>query len=457
MTPRSELSIDELAACSAETADDVRGWQDDGLLATAGLTLRDVERIRLIRALERRGLSHELIVTAFRNHADVIDSFLDEFSIPEVTEVASAAEELTGFDLDSALLERVLAAGNMQDAAREPTFEDLVALRTVRFALQSGFPEDPLLQLIRVYRDALGRVADAEVRLFHIHVHQGLYAQGLRGAELAAATNAAGKGMGELIEPTLLYFHRKAWKDALRDDLVLHVLEELGIGEPDGAEGRIWRAVVFTDLSSFTPLTDVMGDATAAAVLDRFSTRIRAITRSTSGTVVKQIGDSFMTVFLNAGSAVTATLELLLQLREEPQFPAIHAGIHYGPLLYREGDYVGGSVNVAARLLTQAGPNEIAVSGPARRDAATLANAYFEPRGFRSVKGLADPIEVFTAHGTDHTASTRKTDPICGMQLRDEEIAARTSIGTEEYVFCSTTCMGLFAAQQTAGHRERSA
>lgn len=52
---RSELSVDELAACSAETAADIRGWQRDGLLADAGLNLRDVERIRLIRALERRG------------------------------------------------------------------------------------------------------------------------------------------------------------------------------------------------------------------------------------------------------------------------------------------------------------------------------------------------------------------------------------------------------------------
>lgn len=323
----------------------------------------------------------------------------------------------------------------------------MVHLRSV---LEGGFPEDALFQLIRVYRDALGHVADAEVRLFHIHVHQAFHALGLRGTELTDATTTAAQGMEELVEPTLLYFHRVAWKDALRDDLVLHVLEELGVGEPDGGEGRLWRAVVFVDLSSFTPLTDVMGDAVAATVLDRFSTQMRRATRAASGTVVKQIGDAFMAAFLNVSSAVSAIHELGEQLAAEPQFPAIHAGIHYGPVLYREGDYIGGTVNVAARLSTAAAANEIVVSGAARREAGSLPSASFHPLGTRTVKGVAEPIELFVVHPTDRVMVRRQTDPICGMQLADDEIAARTTIGDDEHMFCSTTCMALFVAQHAA-------
>jgi adenylate cyclase len=40
------------------------------------------------------------------------------------------------------------------------------------------------LKLIGVYADALARVAEAEVRLFHFYVHEGLKAAGLSGQKL---------------------------------------------------------------------------------------------------------------------------------------------------------------------------------------------------------------------------------------------------------------------------------
>ena len=51
-------------------------------------------------------------------------------------------------------------------------------------------------------------------------------------------------------------------------------------------------AVVFIDLSSFTPLAEAMGDATAAEVLERFSNIVRRSVGAFDGRVVKQIGDA---------------------------------------------------------------------------------------------------------------------------------------------------------------------
>lgn len=48
------------------------------------LTLRDAERVRLIRALERRGLSEEAIALAFARHGEVIDSLLDRLDLAAV-------------------------------------------------------------------------------------------------------------------------------------------------------------------------------------------------------------------------------------------------------------------------------------------------------------------------------------------------------------------------------------
>jgi adenylate cyclase len=45
----------------------------------------------------------------------------------------------------------------------------------------------------------------------------------------------------------------------------------------------------------------------------------------------------------------------------EPMFPALHIGAHHGPVLYRDGDYVGGGVNLAARIASAAAGDESVV------------------------------------------------------------------------------------------------
>ena len=98
--------------------------------------------------------------------------------------------------------------------------------RLVATALKFGFPLEALLQIVRVASDSLGRVSEAMVRLFHVHVHEQLRAQGLSGPELMAATQNLADPMSDLVEPTVMYLHRKAWERANREDMILHLLEE---------------------------------------------------------------------------------------------------------------------------------------------------------------------------------------------------------------------------------------
>jgi len=171
-----------------------------------------------------------------------------------------------------------------------------------------------------------------------------------------AATEAAASPLQQLVEPTLLYFHRKAWERAQREDLVTHLGEEAGLLPTIDATGRLPAAVVFVDLSGFTSLTAAMGDVAAAEVVERFAGIVRNVIGRSPGQVVKQIGDGFLLLFPDAGSAVRSSVALEQQVSREPQFPSVRGGIHWGPVLYREGDYVGAAVNVAARLLAEAAP-----------------------------------------------------------------------------------------------------
>jgi adenylate cyclase len=90
-----------------------------------------------------------------------------------------AAREL---DVDEALIERLVSAmGQNALSTEEITEEDLQVLRYGAEVLAAGLPLPALLQILRVYGQAMAQIADAEVRLFHLYVHEPLMREGVPG------------------------------------------------------------------------------------------------------------------------------------------------------------------------------------------------------------------------------------------------------------------------------------
>ena len=139
-----------------------------------------------------------------------------------------------------------------------------------RRAIEAGFPEEALLQVFRVYADTLSRASEAGQWAFHFYVHHPLLTEGLPQAELSERAENVAR-YTRTIEPVILYFFRKSQLRTHREDRVLHLAEAAGLVTPSNVPGEIDRAIVFVDLSSFTPMTEAMGDPEAAAVLERFS------------------------------------------------------------------------------------------------------------------------------------------------------------------------------------------
>ena len=245
-----------------------------------------------------------------------------------------------------------------------------------------------------------------------------------------------------LVEPTVLYFHRKGWERALREDLVLHLAEDLEAGKEPG---KLRLAVAFVDLSSFTPLSQAMGDTAAAQVLDRFSNLVRSAASRHAGTVVKQIGDAFMVIFPSAASAVDWALEIDHCASTEARFPALRVGIHAGPVLYRDGEYVGTNVNIAARIADAAERHEILVTAEVVQEAHLDARSEFVALGPRPLKGLIEEVELLRVQRRGAPPG-RAVDPVCGMELDPDDAAARLLWGGEELLFCSMGCLQRFTA-----------
>lgn len=353
--------------------------------------------------------------------------------------VLTPAEAAQRAGIDAATFERLWAASGLRDQS-EAFEEDVEALHLVATALEVGLPVAALVQILRVLSDSLGKVSETMTRVFHLYVHERFRAEGLHGEELLAATESLAVPMFDLIEPAVLYFHRKAWERANREDLLLHVLEDTT--PPAVVPGELVRTILFVDLSSFTPLTEVMGDAVAARIVERFSEMVRETALGCDGQVVKQIGDEFMLVFPTPASAVAFGVGMRTAAAAEPRFPALRIGANAGSVLYREGDYVGANVNLAARVTSAATRNQFLVTH-AVAEASPTPDVRFRTVGTRSLKGIADDVhlfEVVSAAGE----RIRVADPVCGMELDDASADAHLSWDGRSLQFCSERCLRRF-------------
>ena len=155
---------------------------------------------------------------------------------------------------------------------------------------------------------------------------------------------------------------------------------------------------MFVDLASFTPLAEAMGDLRAAAVLDRFAEIVRKAVQRCHGRIVKQIGDAFMIVFPECYSAVSCGARGRVQRRARSRSSRRCAiGLHWGSLLYREGDYVGSNVNIASRLAREAHRHQFLVTSEVRRRAKDLRGRRVRAPRQAQAEGPRREVEVFEA------------------------------------------------------------
>jgi adenylate cyclase len=439
------LSIHDVAKLRGESAEHVREWWERGLLpgVEGELGPMHVERARLIRLLLEGGIDLESIRRAQDEHGDLLGLFVNQLHPGGAHQTYSLEEAAAHFGFDLEIARRLWSASTLLEHDELMTEDDAKMARSVQDALEAGLPEEALLELVHVYDEALGRVADAEARTFHIYVHERLRAAGLSGAELTETTAKISDSVESLADPTVLYFHRKGLERALREDLVRHFAEAAGVLETSEVPGHVSVAIVFVDLSNSTPLTQAMGEVHAAEVLARFSALVRAAVRPWHGHIVKQIGDAFMLAFTDTEEALRCALEIEQRASAETHFPACRLGVSSGRVLYREGDYVGTTVNVAARLVAAAERHQTLVSPEVRDAVGVASDIEFRSLGQRQLKGL-DELELFAACYRGAQDEDRLVDPVCGMVLHTGHAVVRVLYGGDEVAFCSDACRERF-------------
>jgi adenylate cyclase len=153
------------------------------------------------------------------------------------------------------------------------------------------------------------------------------------------------------------------------------VMRELGLGalqvwqalsEAQGrGRGDVELAIVFTDLSGFSSWALEKGDTLAVNLLRDVGEVLEPPLTDRGGTIVKRLGDGLMAVFADPQSAVTGVLEAsesVDAIDHDGYRPRLRAGIHLGCPRRLGGDYLGVDVNIAARVVEAAKPQQVLVS-----------------------------------------------------------------------------------------------
>jgi adenylate cyclase len=348
-----------------------------------------IAHARVVARLRERGYELRDILAATESGRLAFTALED--LLPHVEGGARTLEDAAAeTGLEPELVERVLRAGGL--GAAEPghiSDEDVRLLRHVAAIIESGFPLVALLQLVRVYGQALSQIADAEVRLFHLYVHEPLMREGLPGLEMAEEMDRLARELLPLASPVMDHLHQRFLQHFIEQDVIGHMEADLDGGPLE--LGRLRVAIGFADLAGYTRLTEEEGEEQALGAVERFVDSVEE-TLPDDARIIKTIGDEVMIVGTDAATLVDWAVGFQRLVAERPP-PRI--GIHHGEVLYRDGDYYGREVNLASRVAARAAGGEVLVTRPV----VDLAGRHleFDRIGEVRLKGFSEPTELYAA------------------------------------------------------------
>lgn len=213
---------------------------------------------------------------------------------------------------------------------------------------------------------------------------------------------------------------------------------------------QLERTIAFVDLAGFTALTDAHGDLQAADTQQRF---LQLLAGELGDTVecVKHLGDGALLAAAEPVSLLRCLAALAGRWSADPHAPLLRAGAHLGPVLQVDtqhgADYLGGTVNTAARLCELAAGGQL-VHSDALTEAVQAAGLTSTSRGPALLRGIPTPVPAGTVDLAPHVGLA--LDPVCRMP-----VPAGSGAGSHEhagitYRFCSPSCLDRFAAAPTA-------
>jgi adenylate cyclase len=391
MPAEERISLNEAARRAGVPASTLKRWARQKVIPVRGdrWTEAAAAQARVVARMRERGYSLEELGSAVRE-GRLAFGYVEEL-LPEAQRTLTLAEVATTTGLEEELIERIMALLGTPTALEGTlTDRDVEAVQLMSQVLQAGFPLVAVLQLVRVYARSLRNIAEAEVRLFHLFVHEPLIRQGVPALEIAEEMRDLVADLLPLTTPLMEYVHQRYLRFYIEQDVVGHMEEELGsVAFRKG--GKVSMTFCFVDLAGYTRYTEEEGDEEALDLVERFVETVEA-TLPSEAIIVKTIGDEVMIVSPDPATLTEWAVGYLGLFQDRPQ---PRGGLHYGEAVYRDGDYFGGDVNLAHRVVDRALGGEVIVTRTVVDRIGESDYLHLEPIGQVKLSGFPNPQELF--------------------------------------------------------------
>src|SRR6266705_689106 len=181
------------------------------------------------------------------------------------------------------------------------------------------------------------------------------------------------------------------------DDMetVLSDIQEFITGErPIDASDRILATVLFLDIASSTERAAALGDAAWRNVLNVYYSIVCKELSRFRGKETNTAGDGFLATFDGPARAIRCAIAITLGVKQLGI--DVRAGVHTGEC-EMIGDNVGGiAVNIGARIMSNAKPGSVLVSGTVK-DLVAGSGIEFGDMGTHALKGVSGEWKLFGA------------------------------------------------------------
>ncbi len=155
---------------------------------------------------------------------------------------------------------------------------------------------------------------------------------------------------------------------------------------------RKLAAIMSIDIAGYSAMSEI-NEAGAATLVARLRALIGETAPTRGGRLFNTAGDGFMLEFASASGALETAEHVRIGVGREP----IRIGVHVGDVIIApNGDLLGHSVNIAARLQELARPGSIVVSLDVRRAVRGKLAHRLHPAGAVQLDKMSETLEIFT-------------------------------------------------------------
>jgi adenylate cyclase len=169
---------------------------------------------------------------------------------------------------------------------------------------------------------------------------------------------------------------------------------------PETRQQRGLAAILAADVAGYTRAMGADEAGTHARLQALLRETIRPEVLARGGRVFKEMGDGCLAEFPSAVDAAQCAAAIQAAQAAAGSSLQLRIGLHLGDVIVEGDDLFGDGVNIAARLQGEAAPGSVVASAAFRQHVEGRAGLTFAEAGTRSLKNVAEPVEIFTLQAT---------------------------------------------------------